>query len=137
MIRSLNSIALSAATPAGGLAVAVALDVALGTPAVGRLLPGAPVGERQVVGEREVDRPAGLPQRLVPRLYVGDVGGAYAVDLQVVHAPRGVEVRPRVHELLRARLGVVDEVHVLAVVVLLGLARVRDVLGVEARTLDR
>src|SRR5207248_449605 len=120
-----------------GLARAVALDIALGTPAVGQVGPGGAVGDRQVVGQREVHLGGDRADRLGPRLYVRDVLRADAVDLQVVHAPGRVLLGERVDVLLGTGLGVVDVVHVLAVVVLLGLAGVRDVLGVEAGPRDR
>src|SRR5206468_10477629 len=95
---------------------AIALDVAAGAPAVGELLPRRRAADGEVVRQLQVHRAAGLPQRLGPRLDVRDVGQADAVDLQVVRAPRGEQVRPRVDELLRARLGVVDADHAPAVV---------------------
>src|SRR5581483_9901271 len=103
----------------------VALDVAAGAPAVRVLLPGGRGGDGQVVGQLQVDRPTGLPQRRRPRLDVGDVARADAVDLDVVHAPGGELIRPRVDELLCAGLGVIDPYHALAVVVLLA-GRGRD-----------
>src|SRR5262249_40738870 len=104
-----------------GLAGAVALHVALGTPAVGEVGPGAPAGEREVVGQREVHLRVDRADRLRPRLYVRGVLRTDTVDLQVVDAPRVVQLRERVDVLLGTGLGVVDVVHVLAVVVLLGL----------------
>src|SRR5205823_14373323 len=90
-----------------------------GPPGVGELRRGRGAGDVQVVGQFEVDRAAGLPQRGRPRLDVRDVGEPDPVDLQVVGAPAGEQVRPRVDELLRAGLGVVDADHALAVVVVL------------------
>src|SRR5581483_10334542 len=77
---------------------AVALDVALRTPAVGVLRPGLGVGDVEVVRQLQVDLAAGLLQRLRPRLDVGDVAVTNTVDLDVVDAPRGELVRPRVDE---------------------------------------
>src|SRR5581483_3924397 len=87
------------------------------------------------VGQFQVDRAAGLPQCRGPRLDVRDVAGAHTVDLHVVHAPGGELVRPGVDELLRARPGVVDADHALAVVVLLR-CRGGDVGGVVRGALD-
>ena len=83
-----------------------------------------------------MDRPAGLRQCGRPGLHVGDVPGADAVELEVVHVPGGELVSPGVDEGLGARLAVVDALHAAAVVVVLA-GPVSDLGGGVRGALDR
>ena len=76
-----------------------------------------------------MDGPAGLLERLGPCLDVGNVEGANAVELEVVHAPGGELVGPGIDEVLRAGLAVIDADHAAAVVVVLPHRRLRDLVG--------
>src|SRR6202034_3940652 len=121
------------AGPAG--LAAVALDVTAGAPPVGVLGPGRGVGDGQAVGQLKVNRATGLRQRGGPGLHVRDVERADAVELDVVHAPRGELVGPGVDERLRPGLAVVDALHAAAVVVVLVHA-VGDLIGGVGGALD-
>ena len=64
-------------------------------------VPSGGVRDRQVVGQLEPYRAAGLLESGGPRLHVGDIRGANAVELDIVHAPRREFVRPGADVVMR------------------------------------
>ena len=64
-------------------------------------VPSGGVRDRQVVGQLEPYRAAGLLESGGPRRHVGDIRGANAVELDIVHAPRREFVRPGADVVMR------------------------------------
>ena len=81
--------------------------------------------------------PAGLQERTRPRLNIGDIPIADAIELQIIHAPGREQLRPRIDKLLRSGTGVVDVIHRSPEVRHLGPARHGNIGGMKRGSFDR